>query len=103
MYHCTKLVPLVNFKKKIGGGGGLMAFSRTTYRNRSTFILIFPVLPHHNMEAIFSIPFTVLEVPNLKLKRPGWVKQPSAMVMFSMVLFSYFLVTGGKALENTSA
>ncbi|XP_011444690.1 oligosaccharyltransferase complex subunit OSTC-like [Crassostrea angulata] len=47
------------------------------------------------MEAIFSIPFTVLEVPNLKLKRPGWVKQPSAMVMFSMVLFSYFLVTGG--------
>lgn len=31
----------------------------------------------------------------LKLKRPGWVKQPSAMVMFSMVLFSYFLVTGG--------
>lgn len=100
MYHCTKLVPLVNFKKKIGGG---MAFSRTTYRNRSTFILVFPVLPHHNMEAIFSIPFTVLEVPNLKLKRPGWVKQPSAMVMFSMVLFSYFLVTGGKALENTSA
>ncbi|XP_022327280.1 oligosaccharyltransferase complex subunit OSTC-like [Crassostrea virginica] len=47
------------------------------------------------MEAIFSIPFTVLEVPNLKLKRPGWVKQPSAMFMFSMVLLSYFLVTGG--------
>ncbi|XP_061188221.1 oligosaccharyltransferase complex subunit OSTC-like [Saccostrea cucullata] len=47
------------------------------------------------MEALFNIPFHVLEVPNLKLKRPGWVKQPSAMVMFSMVLFSYFLVTGG--------
>lgn len=75
---------------------------RTTYRKRPTFTSIFPVLPHHNMEAIFSIPFTVLEVPNLKLKRPGWVKQPSAMVMFSMVLFSYFLVTGGKVFEHVS-
>lgn len=75
---------------------------RTTYQKLPTFTSIFPVLPHHNMEAIFSIPFTVLEVPNLKLKRPGWVKQPSAMVMFSMVLFSYFLVTGGKVFEHVS-
>lgn len=83
------------------GGGGYCVL-RTTYRKRPTFTSIFPVLPHHNMEAIFSIPFTVLEVPNLKLKRPGWVKQPSAMVMFSMVLFSYFLVTGGKVFEHVS-
>ncbi|KAJ8300630.1 hypothetical protein KUTeg_022149 [Tegillarca granosa] len=47
------------------------------------------------MEAIFSIPFTVLECPNLKLKKPSWVKRPSAMFMFVCVLFSYFLVTGG--------
>ncbi|KAK3087758.1 hypothetical protein FSP39_010244 [Pinctada imbricata] len=47
------------------------------------------------MEALYSLPFTVLEVPNLKLRKPGWVKQPSAMFMFSMVLLSYFLVTGG--------
>ena len=48
------------------------------------------------MEALYGIPFHVLEVPNLKLKKPGWVKAPSAMVVFAFVLLSYFLVTGGK-------
>lgn len=48
------------------------------------------------MEALYNIPFAVLEVPNLKIKRPSWFRQPSAMTVFSMVLFSYFLVTGGK-------
>ncbi|CAH3034856.1 unnamed protein product [Porites lobata] len=48
------------------------------------------------MEALYAIPFHVLEVPNLKLKKPGWVKAPSAMVVFAFVLLSYFLVTGGK-------
>ncbi|XP_041367936.1 oligosaccharyltransferase complex subunit ostc-B-like [Gigantopelta aegis] len=47
------------------------------------------------MEAVYGIPFSVLECPNLKLKKPSWLKQPSAMFMFAMVLFSYFLVTGG--------
>ncbi|KAK7504397.1 hypothetical protein BaRGS_00004263 [Batillaria attramentaria] len=47
------------------------------------------------MEALYSIPFTVLECPNLKLKKPSWLKQPSAMVVFTFVLLSYFLVTGG--------
>lgn len=47
------------------------------------------------MGALYSIPYTVLEVPNLKIKRPSWFHQPSAMVMFSIVLASYFLVTGG--------
>lgn len=48
------------------------------------------------MEQFFTFPFTVLEIPHIKIKRPSWVKQPSAMFMFSIVLVSYFLVTGGK-------
>lgn len=48
------------------------------------------------MEHIYSLPFLVLEVPNLKIKRPSWFQQPSAMVMFALVLLSYFFVTGGK-------
>merc|ERR1711894_799954 len=47
------------------------------------------------MEALYSIPFSVLELPNLKLKKPTWIKSPSAMTVFAMVLASYFLVTGG--------
>ncbi|XP_067001343.1 oligosaccharyltransferase complex subunit ostc-B [Anabrus simplex] len=47
------------------------------------------------MEFIYGLPFAVLEVPNLKIKKPSWFHQPSAMVMFSLVLLSYFLVTGG--------
>ncbi|KAJ8892098.1 hypothetical protein PR048_004678, partial [Dryococelus australis] len=47
------------------------------------------------MEFLYRIPFCVLEVPNLKIKRPSWFQQPSAMVMFALVLLSYFLVTGG--------
>merc|ERR1712121_242540 len=35
------------------------------------------------------------ECPNLKLRKPSWIKQPSAMVVFAAVLASYFLVTGG--------
>ncbi|XP_017297711.1 oligosaccharyltransferase complex subunit OSTC isoform X2 [Diaphorina citri] len=47
------------------------------------------------METLIGLPFALLQVPNLKLKRPGWFHQPSAMVTFSLVLVSYFLVTGG--------
>eukprot|EP00112_Aurelia_sp_Birch-Aquarium-sp1_P010763 Seg229.12 transcript_id=Seg229.12/GoldUCD/mRNA.D3Y31 product="Oligosaccharyltransferase complex subunit ostc-B" protein_id=Seg229.12/GoldUCD/D3Y31 len=47
------------------------------------------------MEAIFNLPFHVLEAPNLRLRKPSWIKAPSAMVVFSIVLLSYFLVTGG--------
>ncbi|XP_020291606.1 oligosaccharyltransferase complex subunit ostc-B isoform X2 [Pseudomyrmex gracilis] len=46
------------------------------------------------MECIYRLPFLVLEVPNLKLKRPSWFVKPSAMVVFSFILLSYFLVTG---------
>lgn len=47
------------------------------------------------LEALYSIPFSVLVVPNLKIKQPTWLHQPSAMTVFSFVLLSYFLVTGG--------
>lgn len=47
------------------------------------------------MEAVFNLPYTVLVCPNLKLKRPAWLKQPSSMFMFVLVLLSYFMVTGG--------
>lgn len=48
------------------------------------------------MEVVYSLPFLVLEVPNLKIKKPSWFQQPSAMFVFFVVLFSYFLVTGGE-------
>lgn len=47
------------------------------------------------LETLYSLPFLVLEVPNLKIKQPTWFHQPSAMTVFSLVLLSYFLVTGG--------
>lgn len=47
------------------------------------------------MEAIYSLPFIVLEAPNLKLKQPSWVHKPSPKVVFFFVLFTYFLITGG--------
>ncbi|XP_069121454.1 oligosaccharyltransferase complex subunit ostc-B-like [Argopecten irradians] len=47
------------------------------------------------MEALYALPFNILVCPNLKLKKPTWLKQPSAMFMFSAILLSYFLVTGG--------
>ena len=34
-------------------------------------------------------------LPDLKLKKPGWLRQPSAMTVFSFILFSYFLVCAG--------
>lgn len=47
------------------------------------------------MEQFFTLPFYFLEIPNIKIKRPSWFQQPSAMMVFSFVLISYFLVTGG--------
>lgn len=63
------------------------------------FIPIYLLFFLFKMEALYGIPFHILEVPNLKLKKPGWVKPPSAMVVFAFVLLSYFLVTGGKLSE----
>ena len=47
------------------------------------------------MEAIFSLPFTLLTVPNLKIRKPSWIVKPSPMFVFTLALFSYFLVTAG--------
>ncbi|GAB6024613.1 hypothetical protein CHUAL_009756 [Chamberlinius hualienensis] len=47
------------------------------------------------MESIYRLPFEILQCPNLKLRRPSWLHQPSAMFMFAVVIASYFLVTGG--------
>lgn len=47
------------------------------------------------MEYLYRVPFIVLEAPSLKLKKPSFVRAPSAMAVFGMVLLSYFLVTGG--------
>lgn len=66
------------------------------------FIPIYLLFFLFKMEALYGIPFHILEVPNLKLKKPGWVKPPSAMVVFAFVLLSYFLVTGGKLSEIVS-
>ena len=47
------------------------------------------------MESLYSIPFLLLEAPNLKLKQPSWLQKPSPKMVFFMVLFTYFLITGG--------
>lgn len=52
------------------------------------------------MESLYGLPYAVLEVPNLRLKRPSWLKKPSAMFMYAIVTISYFLVTGGEFYNN---
>lgn len=48
------------------------------------------------MESLYRVlPYSFLEVPPLKLKKPWFVKAPSSTIVYSFVLFSYFLVTGG--------
>ncbi|XP_062040409.1 oligosaccharyltransferase complex subunit OSTC-like [Lepus europaeus] len=47
------------------------------------------------METLYRVPFLVLECPNLKLKKPPWVHMPSAMMVYALVVVSYFLITGG--------
>jgi hypothetical protein len=47
------------------------------------------------MELFFKSVYSVLECPNIRLKKPSWLKQPSAMTVFVFLLLTYFLVTGG--------
>ncbi|XP_055332101.1 oligosaccharyltransferase complex subunit ostc-like [Paramacrobiotus metropolitanus] len=42
-----------------------------------------------------AFPFSVLQVPNLRIKKPSWLHAPAPMTVFAMILLSYFLVTGG--------
>lgn len=48
------------------------------------------------METLYSLPFAVLECPNIKLKKPSWLHMPSPMTVYAVVIVSYFLITGGK-------
>ena len=48
------------------------------------------------MEYLYRVlPYSFLEVPALKLRKPWFIKAPSSTVVYSFVLLSYFLVTGG--------
>lgn len=47
------------------------------------------------LETVYSIPFYIFEVPNVKIKKPSWIAMPQPMTVFTIVLISYFLVTGG--------
>lgn len=55
------------------------------------------------METLYSVPFTVLECPNIKLKKPSWLHMPSAMTVYAAVIVSYFLITGGKKKKKTNS
>ncbi|XP_068956597.1 oligosaccharyltransferase complex subunit OSTC-like [Petaurus breviceps papuanus] len=47
------------------------------------------------METLYQVPFVVLECPNLKLRKPPWAHMPSAMMVYALVVVSYFLIMGG--------
>ncbi|XP_055376966.1 putative oligosaccharyltransferase complex subunit CG9662 [Condylostylus longicornis] len=46
------------------------------------------------LELILNIPFYILPF-DIRIRAPSWLRLPSPMATFSMILFSYFLVTGG--------
>ncbi|EDW11073.1 hypothetical protein AWZ03_000381 [Drosophila navojoa] len=46
------------------------------------------------LETLYNLPFHILVPPNVKVRKFS-IPVPSAMTVFSAVLISYFLVTGG--------
>ncbi len=52
------------------------------------------IFRQRKMDVILRPLFSVLNVPELKLKKPGWIQQPAPYTVFALVLLSYFLVTG---------
>ncbi|ALC39245.1 CG9662 [Drosophila busckii] len=46
------------------------------------------------LETLYNLPFHILVPPNIRVRRFS-IPLPSAMAVFSVVLLSYFLVTGG--------
>lgn len=38
---------------------------------------------------------SLVDPPAFKLRKPSWLKVPSPMFVYGLILFSYFLVTGG--------
>ncbi|XP_074059092.1 oligosaccharyltransferase complex subunit OSTC-like [Macrotis lagotis] len=47
------------------------------------------------MKTLYWVPFMVLECPNLKLKKLPWAHMPPAMMVYTLVVVSYFLITRG--------
>ena len=47
------------------------------------------------MDVILRPIFGVFQVPDLKIKKPTWIQQPTANQTLFFILVSYFLVTGG--------
>merc|ERR1712223_1613338 len=47
------------------------------------------------MDVILRPIFSVLTVPDLKIKQPTWLHTPFAWTIFAFILTTYFLVTGG--------
>ncbi|EDW87529.1 putative oligosaccharyltransferase complex subunit CG9662 [Drosophila teissieri] len=45
-------------------------------------------------ETLYNLPFHILVPPNIKVRKFS-IPMPSPMAVFSVILFSYFLVTGG--------
>lgn len=39
--------------------------------------------------------FAFIDPPNLRIQAPRWLQLPSPMQVFSIILVTYFLVTGG--------
>jgi hypothetical protein len=56
-------------------------------------VSIFTIFKKVNMDLVLSPVFSLLTVPDLKLKRPSWFRQPTANEMLFLVLVSYFLVS----------
>ncbi|EDW76562.1 putative oligosaccharyltransferase complex subunit CG9662 [Drosophila tropicalis] len=46
------------------------------------------------IETLYGLPFHILVPPNIKVRRFS-IPTPSPMAVFSVILLSYFLVTGG--------
>ncbi|KAG0725179.1 EGF domain-specific O-linked N-acetylglucosamine transferase [Chionoecetes opilio] len=44
------------------------------------------------LDFVYGLPYVVLELPRLKLKRPSWLAMPAPMTVFAFILLSYFLV-----------
>ena len=47
------------------------------------------------MLAVYKSLYSVFECPNIRHKKPTWLKKPSEMTVFAFLLVTYFLVTGG--------
>lgn len=47
------------------------------------------------MDVLYGLPFCILQEPNVKIKKPSFIKAPSSTLVFAFVMVSYFLVTGG--------